>query len=238
MHPYSTVLLDADMTLLDFQRSERVALCRVLDSHGLPHDQEVIATYSKINSALWKALARGEVDQDFLAVERFAALQRVIGGQEDPRQLNLDYSRTLGEEAHLLPGALDFCQRLRQAGLTLAIVTNGLPSAQWGRYHRTGLDQVVPHLFVSMELGAQKPQRAYFDRVLERLGISDRSQVVMVGDSLDTDILGGNRAEIHTIWYNPQGVPLTGSAKPTYISASYEDICTILLPSASLSQTF
>lgn len=236
MRPYSTVLLDADMTLLDFQRSEQAALSRVLSSHGLPCGQDVLDTYSKINSTLWKALARGAVDQDFLVVERFAALQRVIGGREDPRQLNAHYSRALGEEAHLLPGALDFCKRLRQAGLTLAIATNGLPSAQWGRYRRTGLDQVIPHLFVSMEIGAQKPIPAYFDRVLDQLGVSDRSQVLMVGDGLETDILGGNRANIHTVWYNPQGAPLSGPARPTYIAANYEDICAILLPSDGLPQ--
>lgn len=229
MGRYPYVLLDADMTLLDFRRSEREALCRTLDRHGLPRNEETVDTYSKINDALWKAMARGEVDQDFLVVERFAALQRAVGGGADPRAMNRDYAAFLGEEAHLLPGALEFCRRLREGGLELAIATNGLPAAQRGRYRRSGLDQAVPHLFISMELGAQKPNPAFFQRVLDKLGVADPSQAVMVGDGLDTDILGGNRAGIDTIWFNPEGRPLTGPARPTCTAASYEEILRILL---------
>lgn len=229
MGRYQYVLLDADMTLLDFHRSEREALRRTLALHGLPQGGEIIDAYAKINDALWKAMARGEVDQDFLAAERFAALQRAWGGSEDPRALNRDYTAFLGEEAHLLPGALEFCRRLRDGGLELAIATNGLPAAQRGRYRRSGLDQVIPRLFISIELGAQKPQPAFFDRVLEALHTADRARVAMVGDGLETDILGGNRAGIDTIWFNPGGDLLTGSARPTYTAASYEEILQILL---------
>lgn len=228
MGRYQYVLLDADMTLLDFHRSEREALRRTLERHGLPRDEETMAAYTRINDALWKAMARGEVDQDFLVVERFAALQRARGGNADPRALNRDYAAFLGEEAHLLPGALEFCRRLRDSGLELAIATNGLPAAQRGRYRRSGLDQVVPHLFISMELGAQKPNPLFFNRVLDALSVSDRSLAVMVGDGLDTDILGGNRAGIDTIWFNPIGAPLSGPAKPTYTASNYDEIVEIL----------
>lgn len=229
MRRYPYVLLDADMTLLDFRRSEREALRRTLERHNLPSDAETMATYSRINDALWKAMARGEVDQDFLVVERFAALQRARGGHEDPKALNRDYAAALGEEAHLLPGALEFCRHLRDAGLELAIATNGLPAAQRGRYVRSGLDQVVPHLFISMELGVQKPNPDFFLRILAALHVSDRSQVVMIGDGLDTDISGGNRAGIDTIWFNPKGAPLTGPAQPTYTVSGYEELEQLLL---------
>lgn len=225
---YDTVLLDADMTLFDFERSERESLRRTLRCHGLPCTPEVEASYLKINHALWEAFARGEVDQDFLVVERFAALDRIYDVGWDSRQVNRDYLNGLGEEAHLLPGAMEFCQTLKKHGFTLAIATNGMPVAQRGRYLRTGLDQVIPHLFISMELGAQKPLPAFFDRVCEALGITDRSRVVMIGDSLSSDILGGNRAGIDTIWYNPEGVPRTGSACPTYTVSSYEEILVLL----------
>lgn len=229
MGRYPYILLDADMTLLDFHRSEREALCRVLDRYGLPQNEETIQTYSKINDALWKALARGEVDQDFLVVERFAALQRSVGGNSDPRAMNRDYAAFLGQEAWLLPGALEFCRKLRNARLELAIATNGLPTAQRGRYHRSGLDQIVPHLFISMELGVQKPNPAFFQTILDKLGVDNRSLAVMVGDGLDTDILGGNRAGIDTVWFNPEGKPLSGLARPTYTAAGYDDILKILL---------
>ena len=228
MARYQTVLLDADMTLFDFRRSEREALRNTLQSFGLPWDEQVLRDYAKINSALWDAFARGEIDQDFLSAERFAALMRAHGGHADPWKVNHSYELALGETAYLLPGAEDFCRTLSGLGLTLAIATNGLPAAQRGRYARTGLDRYIPQLFISMELGAQKPRPAFFDRICEALGIRDRSQAVMVGDGLGTDILGGNRAGMDTIWYNPDRLPLTGPARPTYTAGSYGEILDLL----------
>lgn len=228
MARYDVILLDADMTLLDFTRSEREALRRTLTKWGLLYDETVQAAYSRINDALWAAFARGEVDQDFLVVERFAALLRLYPGGCAPQDLNHDYELFLGEEAYLLDGAEEFCRALGGAGLTLAIATNGLPAAQRGRYMRTGLDKLIPHLFISIELGAAKPQPAFFDRALEELSVTDRSRVVMVGDSLESDILGANRAGLDSIWYNPGGKKLTGPAVPTWIADSYKGILDIV----------
>ena len=129
----------------------------------------------------------------------------------------------------LLPGAWEFCEKLKEAGLTLAIATNGLPAAQRGRYTGTGLDRLIPHIFISMELGAAKPRPEFFQKVFEALNVTDLSRVVMVGDSLSSDIAGGSRAGIDTVWYNPGGLPLTGTAVPTYTVSDYEEICRILL---------
>lgn len=228
MRPYDVVLLDADMTLLDFARSEREALRRTLEHFHMPFDDQVYTDYTRINAALWEALYRGEVDLDFLAAERFAALQRLYGGSRDPAVLNRFYELSLGREGLLLPGAWEFCRALKDCGLTLAIATNGLPAAQRGRYTRTGLDKLIPHLFISMELGVQKPLAAYFDKVCDALGVTDRSRVVMVGDSLTSDVQGGNNAGIDTIWFNPGRLPLTGRARPTYTADSYDQILRIL----------
>ena len=229
MARYDIILLDADMTLMDFEQSEKEALARALEKWGLPHDDETCAAYSKINAALWAAMARGEVDQDFLTVERFAALLRLYGpGNQSPAALSRAYEHALGEEAHLLPGALDFCRELKRRGYHLAIATNGLPVPQRGRWTRTGLDQVIPDIFISMELGVQKPLPAYFDRVCAALGITDRSRAVMVGDSLTSDIRGGHDAGLDTIWFNQKGLPLTGPAAPTYTVSGYDDVLAIL----------
>lgn len=224
MPRYDTVLLDADMTLFDFERSEREALNRVLRDRGYPTDPETVGLYLRINSALWEANARGEVNQDFLTVERFAAFMRVKGGTHDPRAFNRDYLAALGEGSYLLPGAEDFCRALAAGGCTLAIVTNGLPAAQWGRFNRSPLKDVIGHMFVSMELGCQKPQKEYFDRVCAELGLTDRSRVVVIGDSLRTDVLGGRNAGIDAIWYNPSGLPEDPSIRPTRTAGSYLEI--------------
>lgn len=228
MKQYDVILLDADMTLLDFEKSEEEALRRTLEKWGLPCHGEAVATYSRINAALWDAFARGEVDQDFLVVERFDAFMRIYGKTGPAPQLNRDYQAFLGEEAYLLPGAMDFCRSLKRAGRTLAIATNGLPVAQRGRYERLGMKEVIPHLFISMEMGAAKPRKEYFDLVLEALCVTDRSRVIMIGDSLKTDVQGANNAGLDSIWYNPRGSALSGPAQPTYTAKDYGEILAVL----------
>lgn len=229
MPRYQFVLLDADDTLFDFGRSEQEALKKVLTERGYPTDEETTALYMKINSALWDANARGEIDQDFLTVERFAAFMRVKGGDHDPRQFNRDYLTALGSACYMLPGAEEFCKRLREAGCELAIVTNGLPTAQWGRFDRSPLKGIIPHMFVSMELGCQKPQREYFDKVCDALGIADRSSAVVMGDSLKSDIQGGVNAGIDTIWFAPRGQNPPEYPAPTYTVRSYQEALALLL---------
>ena len=229
MPRYDYILMDADMTLFDFERSEEEALKEVLTARGYPTDRETLDLYLRINSALWDANARGKIDQDFLTVERFAAFMRAKGGDHDPRRFNRDYLESLGRHGYLLPGAEEFCHTLSQAGRTLAIVTNGLPAAQWGRFNASPLKGLIPHMFVSMELGCQKPQREYFDKVCAALGIDHRRRAIVVGDGLKTDIRGGLDAGIDTLWFNPRHLPPDPLIPPTYTVGSYEEALEILL---------
>lgn len=224
MMRYDFVLLDADNTLFDFDAAEQAALHAVLRAQGYTPDADTVDTYQRINTALWDAFARGEVEQEFLLVERFRRFEAAMGGSRDPVQFNHDYVTRLGENGILLPGALELCQQLSAMGCTLAIITNGATIAQRGRYAASPIRNYIPHLFISQELGVSKPDPLFFDHVCRNLGISDRTRAVVVGDSLSSDILGGNRAGIDTIWYNPQGTPLTGPARPTYTAADFSAV--------------
>lgn len=155
MARYDVVLLDADRTLLDFERSERAALRRALAKWGLPQDDQVCDTYSKINDALWASFARGEIDQDFLVVERFAALLRLYGAPDspEPARLNRDYAEFWARR----PSAAWGGRVLPDAGGDGADTghRHQRPARpQRGRYVRTGLNKLVPNLFISMEVGA------------------------------------------------------------------------------------
>lgn len=225
---YPYVLLDADTTLYDFDLAEYKALGKVLLERGYTPDEDTRKIYLDINNDLWDAFARGEVKQDFLLVERFRRFEAAMGGSHDPVQFNADYVKALGANADLIPGALDFCRRLSELGCVLAIVTNGAAVAQRGRYALSGLGEYIPHLFISQELGVNKPDPLFFDHVCRNLEINDRSQAVVVGDGLGSDILGGNRAGIDTVWYNPYNKPVSGPARPTYTAAEYAAIEAII----------
>ncbi len=222
MTRYSVVLLDADNTLFDFDTAERKALHGVLTARGYTPDDDTLRTYHRINAGLWQAFARGEVEQDFLLVERFRRFQQAVGGHHDPVAFNADYQAGLAAHGDLFPGALEFCKRLVALGCTLAVVTNGAAVAQRGRYEASPLRHYIPYLFISQELGVSKPDPRFFDHVCRTLQISDRSRAVVMGDSLSADILGGNRAGMDTIWYNPHGAACTDSIRPTWTVADYD----------------
>ena len=224
MTRYEFVLLDADNTLFDFDAAERKALHDVLCSRGYTPDSATVNTYLSINTALWDAFARGEVEQDFLLVERFRQFEHSMGGNHDPAAFNADYLAGLASHGDLIPGALELCRHLSARGCTLAIITNGATAAQRGRYAASPIREYVPHLFISQELGVGKPDPLFFDHVCRKLGILDRSRAVVVGDNLASDILGGNQARIDTIWYNPHGAPRSGNARPTYTAADFETV--------------
>ncbi len=221
---YPIVLLDADNTLYDFDAAEHKALCKVLSDRGYSTDPDTLKIYLDINTELWEAFAHGEVTQDFLLVERFRRFTQHMGGDHDPVQFNADYIAALATNADLIPGAMEFCAHLVEMGCTLAIVTNGAAAAQRGRFGRSGLEKYIPHLFISQELGVNKPDPLFFDYVCRDMEITDRSKAVVVGDNLSSDILGGNQAGIDTVWYNPHKKQLSGLARPTYTAAEFAEI--------------
>ena len=193
MPRYDYVLLDADNTLFDFDLAEHKALGLTLASHGIPFTPEAEQTYIDINTALWSKFDRGEISQGELVVERFSAFLRAVGRAGDPAELNRYYLSRLGEQGDLLPGAEALCRALA-ARCTLAIITNGVSSAQRGRFARSPIQDCISHLFISEDIGFQKPRREFFDAVLHDMGISDPGRAVVVGDTLGSDILGAKNA--------------------------------------------
>ena len=213
---YDVILWDADDTLLDFQRSEASALERAFAEYDLPLTEEIRRGYLEINHGLWKALERGEVTKQQVLDERF---QRTFSrfGLTAPRDGSFErtYQRMLGEGAFLLPDAESVLRAL-SGRCRQAIVTNGVTATQRNRLRLCGLDRIMDDVFISEQLGAAKPQRAFFDAVFDRLGQPPRERVLIVGDSLTSDMHGGEVAGIDRCWFNPHGVENTSGVEVTW----------------------
>lgn len=228
MANFDFLLFDADNTLFDFDRAEDAALRQVLAERGYPDDDATRSLYLSINRDLWARLDRGEVTQSFLVVERFAAFTRAMGRDDDPVAFNLDYLDQLAQGAFLLPGAEALCRTLAPH-CTLAIITNGVARAQRGRFDRSPLKELIPHLFISEEIGASKPSPAFFRPVLDALGITHLSRALMVGDNLTSDIGGAAAMGLDTAWYNPRHLPNPGPVTPTWEIARLEELLPLVL---------
>jgi len=223
---YPWLLFDADDTLFDYRRAEADALVRAFEAHGVPFQAAWLPAYQRVNAAAWRALEEGRVTSARLRVMRFEQLGAELGLALDPVEFSAVYLHQLSMQAHLMDGALEVVEALR-ADHRIAIVTNGLSDVQRPRLARSPLADIVGPLVISEEVGAAKPDPAIFTIALERMGGPDPRDVLVIGDSLSSDIAGGMAARIDTCWFNPRGLP-RGDAEPTYEIARLSELPGIL----------
>ena len=225
---YKTLLLDADETLLDFCRSEGFALETTLASHGIAMTTAIHETYHEINRLLWQQLERGEILRERLKVQRFEELFESIGAVGiNAAAFNEAYMQTLGTKGFLLDGALELVKTLSKS-YRLCIVTNGTASVQHTRLADSGFLPYFEYVFISQEIGADKPSPLFFDAVMQTLGYPDKSELLIIGDSLTSDIRGGITAGIDACWYAPHGRVAPPECLPTYTVRSYEELLSLL----------
>ena len=200
---YQTLLLDVDGTLLDFEKSQAKALELAFARYGYPLTERIVCLYNQINQSLWKRYERGEITREDVIYGRFEHLFRETGIKGDPAAFEDTYQDFLGSGAYLLEGALDLVQYLFRK-YTLYIITNGVTATQRRRLTDSGLEIYMKDIFISGELGVQKPRKENFDACIRRMkDPGSRNSMLIIGDTLSSDILGGLQAGIDTCWYNP-----------------------------------
>lgn len=207
------LFLDLDDTVLDFQKAERLALAKTLESFGLPPTDTVLARYHEINREHWERLERKELTRQQVLVGRFAALFAEMGLSAQAEQVARAYEENLSQGHYFLPGAEEALKSLSKK-YKLYLASNGTARVQAGRLKSAGIIPYFQEIFVSEEMGYNKPDPAYFDACFARIPGFRKERAMMVGDSLTSDILGGIQAGIATCWVNPHHK--TGSIRPDY----------------------
>lgn len=200
---YPILLFDADNTLLDFTQTEQQAFVETMKKHGFPYDDEVKKTYDEINHGLWRRYEKDEITRDEVVNTRFGKLFEKIGVTGDGVAFEKEYQDMLGAGSFLMDGAITLLATVRRAGHKCYIVTNGVAKTQHRRLEDSGIVRYVDGVFISEELECQKPAREFFNQVFEVIGEEHRKDALIIGDSLSSDILGGNNAGITTCWMNP-----------------------------------
>ena len=199
---YTTVLFDADGTLFDFALCEREALVLACRKNSVSIDEEGIKLYSKINEACWKALERGEIDKESLRVKRFEDFGRAYGFSCDFDKLSREYTDYLAEQSFLIDGAEEMlaslCGKCR-----MYIITNGIEYVQKSRFARSPINKFFERLFISGEIGYEKPDIRFFDAVKREIPDFDAEKTLVVGDSLTSDMKGGINAGLDCCFYSP-----------------------------------
>ena len=213
---YDLLLMDADGTLFDYERAEQYALTSALRDFGLISGLDsLIQDYQRINAQLWADLEQGKISKDALRTERFHLLFRQHSLTVDAHAFSTCYLDYLAHSSFLIEGAEAICRYLSERA-TLIIVTNGIQEVQLTRLAGASIKPYIRGIVVSEEVGVGKPEPAIFTYALAQANHSDKARVLMVGDSLSADILGGIRFGIDTCWVNLKGEAGNDAIRPTY----------------------
>lgn len=209
------VLFDLDDTLFDFHKAEKIALTKTLVHFGIDPTEETLALYSTINAAHWKRLELGEISREEVKVGRYRELFKTIGVECDPVKATAYYESMLAIGHYFMPGAPELLEELYRK-YRLYIVSNGTAKVQEGRIGSSGITKYMDGIFISQILGANKPDKQFFDICFAEIPDFLLSETVIIGDSLSSDIKGGINAGITTVWFNPKGIENDNDIKPDY----------------------
>ncbi len=227
MQQFRTLLFDADNTLFDFTMCERIALETTFAQHGYTLTEEIRETYDRINTDLWKKYEQGLMDRKTVIYSRFGLLFKELGIEEDGIRFEDVYQDLLGQQHILIPHAKEVVEHL-YSRYDLYIVTNGVTVTQLRRLKDSGIDRYMKGIFVSEATGYQKPMKEYFDYCFERISGFEKEKTLIIGDSLSSDIKGGNNAGIKTCWYNPFRLKKESEIKVDYEIQSLMELYELL----------
>lgn len=222
-----TIFFDLDDTLLDFTRAEAEAIRRALTEADVPAGAEVLRRYHEINAAQWELLEEGKLTRDQVLVRRFELLFGELGLSRPAGRICLQYEEYLKQGHWFVPGAQALLAELSpRYGLYLA--SNGSAAVQHSRLDSAGIRPYFRDIFISEEMGADKPGPAFFEACFARIPGFSRETALMVGDSLTSDIRGGRNAGLRTCWFDPLGKPRREDIVPDFRITALDQLPALL----------
>lgn len=200
------LFFDLDDTLLDFHKAEAWALRQALRRSGVEPTDAIAARYSEINQSQWELLEEQKITRQQVLVRRFQLLFQELGVNASCEKTQKCYENMLAKGHDFMPGAQELLETLK-GKYEMYLVSNGTAMVQDARLRDSGIEQYFKGIFISERVGVDKPQKEFFDRSFAAIPVFDPGQAMIIGDSLTSDIRGGNNAGIQTCWYNPKHKP-------------------------------
>lgn len=205
MNQIKILLWDLDGTINDFIAMENYAIKKGFDRMNLGKcTDEMVSRYSQINVSYWEKLEKCEMKKDQILVDRFKDFFAEYGlPEQNAVVFNRNYQLDLGDKLVFIDGALEVLQKIKESKkIRQFVVTNGLVANQKRKLEGQDLKPIFEYAFISDEVGFEKPNIEFFNAVFQKIGDIPKNQVMIVGDSLTSDIKGGNNAGIKTCWFN------------------------------------
>lgn len=219
MKAYEWILFDADDTLFHFDAFRGLQL--MFSRFGLAFTEQDYVDYQQVNKALWVEYQKGQITAQEIQRRRFHIWAAKLN--ISPYELNSAFMITMAEISAPLAGVTDLLNAL-QGKAKLGIITNGFVEIQQLRLERTGFTQYFELVVISEAVGVAKPHPDIFEHAISRMNNPNREQILMVGDTLESDILGGINAGLDTCWLNAHNKPAVEHITPHYQVSSFTEL--------------
>lgn len=203
MKKYKYLLFDLDNTLLDFTKSSEVSFKQMIGQYSSEDIDLLFQEYYKINKACWEAVERNEIPLSKVKTVRFERFNAKFGIKVDPETINKHYFDILRETVFYVKDAENILKQLKQKGIGMSIVTNGLKEVQERRLELSGILPFFDEVIISDAIGVKKPEKAFFDYTLDRVPSYPKNEYLVIGDTPGSDILGAFHSDLPSCWFNP-----------------------------------
>lgn len=228
MKKYDLLLFDLDDTLIDFSVDQKLAFKYVFEEMGYEYTDEILEQYKKINDIVWTKLENLEIKTvSELYEERCKMLFEIYNINETTNKFNNLLDKGFQKNGTLFKGVENVLIKLKEI-YKLGIITNGPKSQQYTRLKNAGIYQYFSYIFVSEEIGFNKPNIKFYEYVFKEIKEKDKAKILVIGDSLTSDVQGGINASLDTCWYNANYKENITSIKPCYEINKLEELVSIL----------
>ena len=221
------ILIDLDNTLIDFNECARHSIMNAFEKLGLEYSDRVFETFICENVKIWKRLERGEITKPELRANRWNIILSRLGIDFDGTILEEMFENGVAQGAYAVDGAYGLLDYL-YSKYKLYVVSNGFRFVQESRLKIGDFEKYFTDVFVSEDVGIPKPAKEFFDYCFENINNPPKEDVILIGDSITADILGGINYGMDTIWFNKNNEPLPENINPNYTVNTLEEIKNIL----------
>ena len=208
MNKYRHIFFDLDNTLWDFDKSSILAFDKIYDifnliNYGIPSADHFHHTYFDHNNRLWELYRQGEIDKEFLKIERFRLPLKDYGIIDEKLAIDLGESYTdyAARIVSLVPNTMKVLNYLKEKKYNIHLITNGFLEVQSIKMQASGLDKMIDKSFVSELVGFKKPDHRIFYHAMENVGATVE-ECVMIGDDLSVDIIPAKEIGMAHIYFN------------------------------------
>lgn len=222
---YKIILIDIDDTIFDFKSGEAKALINTLNKFNIKYDDNLLKKFSDINEKYFQLYAKNEMTREQFHKARFDDLLYISKSYNDPIEVNKFYLENLAQQCEFVDGAKDVIQYLNDK-YVLCIASNGKYEVQKQRLELAKIDKYFSKIYVSSQIGFNKPDKRFLDYIFNDLSEYKKSDFIIIGDREDSDILGAINSGIDSIYFNSQKKDTT--LKSSYIIYNLEEIKNIL----------